>query len=302
MDLCTEEPIKRMPTARNPLQLSVQLAESTLLRSIHSSELLMTSVPPEEGQSIQNIYNIFAGDIPLRTKTIGEWPMRMPELQCLHCGGLCDIGPPVPIARHYEAQLDLYWVFGPFCRPCCAFGYICETDSTSKQLAPTAELMRRYFGFTSLQVAPPRAAHKRFGGPLSDGDFYGSTGYTCIKTLQPPFVTFAHYVVGAHTAASENFGAAVLLPQSAGRLSDLSRPKQRIIPLSEKKQSGKSPMILEFLATLQSSNDIKDNSESIDIKTSQVSKKRQILNAQQELTNGKEAPNFLKQFIKKLKQ
>lgn len=264
----------RAPLARNPM------------RDSRDVELLMTSVPPVDGLAVAHIHGIFVGRMPLRTSSIGHWPATMGHLQCMHCGGQCNAGPPVPVARHYESQLDQYWVYGPFCRPCCAFGYICETDSTSKQLAPTAELLRRFFGLKQVQVAPPRASHWRFGGPLSDVDFYGSSGYTCLTTLQPPFVTFANYVVGHHQAAGQSGHTAhVLLPQSAGRLVGLDRPPERAVPMAEKRSSGKVPLILEFLATLKSSKDVRDQSESIDVK----GKKR---------ARDTEAPNFLRQYVK----
>jgi len=187
----------------------------------------------------------------------------------------------VPAARQYECQADQYWVFGPFCRPCCALGYICENDSTSRQLAPTVELLRRFFGMHEPYVAPPRGAHMRFGGFLGDSDFYGTSGYTALKTLQPPFVTFANYVVGIHGG-----DAIALLPQSAGSLIDLERPKERTAPLAEKKPTGRSPLFLEFLAGLKNTKDLKDESEAIELKNA---KKRK---------STEEAPNFLKQFVK----
>jgi len=282
--------LSRKPLSR--MQITNDLAETVLQRPVQTSELLMTNVPPEEGLFISHIQNIFSGKIPLRTETIATWPDCLNYVQCLHCGGFCTSGPPVPVARHYEAQLDRYWVYGPFCRPCCAFGYICETDSTSKQLAPTAELMRRFFGVSKIIVAPPRAAHQRFGGPLSDYDFYGLSGYNCLRTIQPPFVTFANYVVGVHQSTSNGTrieSSTALLPQSAGRLINLERPTDRSFPIAEKKQTGKPPMILEFLATLKSSKDVQDSSESIDLKDT---KKRRVTNEPRETTN------FLKQFIK----
>jgi len=170
-------------------------------------------------------------------------------------------------------------------------GHICETDSTSKQLSATVELMRRYFGIHEVRIAPPRASHWRFGGPLSDFDFYGSSGYTCTTTLQPPFVTFANYVVGVHQGlqgTEHRTKTHALLPQSAGRLIGLERPSVRHAPVAEKKPSGKAPLFLEFLATLSSANDIKDHNEAIEVKKAKRSR-----------TETTEAPNFLKQYVKK---
>jgi hypothetical protein len=278
----------RPSSARNALGLAQDIAEGVLRKPV-SAELLMTSVPPDEKLSIAHIHGMFAGRIPLRTLRIEHWPRTAPHLQCLHCGGPCDAGPPVPAAKHFESEQ--FWVYGPFCRPCCAFGYVCEIDSTSKQLALTVDLLRRFFGLKKIQVAPPRAAHSRFGGPLLDSDFYGESGYACLSAIQPPFVTFANYVVGVHREASgpDIRGVRALLPQSAGALVGLTRPTERHAPLAEKKPSGRSPLILEFLATLSSVKDVKDASEAIEVRAP----KRKKAEPQAE------QPNFLKQFVKK---
>ena len=273
----------RMPLTRMHLS-----GPDEIMKSINT-ELLMTSVPPVDNISVSHISGVFSGQLPLRTTTITSWPKTMPELQCLHCGGQCDDGPPIPAARLYEIQVDQYWVYGPFCRPCCAVGHICENDVASRQLAPTVELLRRFFGVRDTVVAPPRCAHKRFGGPLNDADFYGLSGFSVKHVLQPPFVTFANYVVGVHSGGSgAGLGATALLPQSAGRLVGLERPQIRAVPIALKKPSGSPPLYLEFLASVTTTAP-QDNAESIDVKSA---KKRGRPDQQ-------EAPNFLKQYVKK---
>lgn len=285
----------RMPLARNPMRLAEGLAEAVLDRPVSKPELLMTSVPPLDSITVSHIHGLFSGRVPLRTTAISAWPTSAAHLQCLHCGGACNHGAPVPAARKYDQGLDAYWILGPFCRPCCSLGYICETDPTSKQLAPTIELLRRFFGYTKLHVAPPRAAHVRFGGPLQDADFYGHSGYTTLTVVQPPFVTFANYVLGVHQsghsgAAMSN--ATALLPQSAGKLAGLERPTVRATPLAERRPTGKAPLILEFLAKLSTLAEVKDADESIQVKA--PAKKRQRSEAAPT-----EQANFLKQYVKK---
>jgi hypothetical protein len=137
-------------------------------------------------------------------------------------------------------------------------------------------------------IAPPRASHWRFGGPLGDTDFYGDSGYISMGTLQPPFVTFANYVVGVHqTASSTSVPISALLPQSAGRLVNLSRPAHRAEPLAEKKQTGRCPMILEFLAKQTV---VVDRSEQIHVGEN-VSKKRK--------SEPVETKGFLRQYVVK---
>jgi len=296
---CTME--VRKPTARHEIHLTEELAASVLDKckiNQATTELLMTNVPPDDSLILKNIYGLFNGLTPLRTRQIKAWPSQMSHLTCLHCGGLCNVGSPLPAARQYDAQNDQYWLYGPFCRPCCSFGYICEIDSTSKQLAPTAELLRKFFGVQTIFVAPPRAAHQRFGGPLSDSEFYGTSGFTCLTTLQPPFVTYANYVVGVHheKANTKEISVATLLPQSAGRLVGLTRPEERVTPLAEKKPSGKPPMLLEFLATLTSIKEIKDSTEEVIVKPT---KKRSRLDDSGASGAPTETTNFLKQYVKK---
>lgn len=299
----------RQALARGPEHICSIKAQSVMKNVSHVgvSEILMTSVPSTERQSIVHINGLFgalfSGKVPLRKALITEWPRNAEHLQCLHCGGQCTAGPPMPAARFYESQIDQYWLYGPFCRPCCSLGYICESDSTSKQLAPTVELLRKYFGSTNMHVAPPRSAHKRFGGPLGDSDFYGTSGYLSVTTLQPPFVTFANYVVAVHQAngtknpevdevMKADCKAETLLPQSAGKLLNLERPERRTEPLATRALTGREPMILEFLANLDSITEITDASQQIEIK--QVPKKRKAADSAPN-----EAPNFLKQYVKK---
>jgi hypothetical protein len=277
----------RAPLARNPMRLPSLLASDTLIKP--STELLMTSVPPSDDLIVKHIAGLFSGRVPLRTSSIASWPTNAAHLQCLHCGTSCQ-GQPVPAARKYDTLNDSYWVYGPFCRPCCSLGYICENDSTSKQLAPTVELLRRFFGMKEMHVAPPRQTHRNFGGPLSDAEFYGQAGFSSITNVQPPFVTFANYVIAVHQGLSSESKTHItaLLPQSAGRLVGLERPAVRSVPLAEKKPSGRAPLILEFLASLTSISEVRDSGEAVEVKET---KKRAR-------TTETSTTNFLKQYVK----
>lgn len=291
----------RAPVSRQP-DLSEERSRMALYQAgaaaVGTREILMSSVPSSEKLSVYHINGLFSGQIPLRKSMIKEWPHSCAQLQCLHCGGCCTHGPPVPATRFYDSQVDQYWLYGPFCRPCCSLGYICEYDNTSKQLAPTIELLRRYFGISDIKVAPPRASHQRFGGPLNDADFYGTSGFVSLNTLQPPFVTFANYVVGVHQSGQGQNQSQTqtemdiqdLLPQSAGKLVHLDRPEFRKDPIAKRLETGKGPLILDFLANLKNLEEINDASEQITEK--HVPKKRKL----PEVT---EAPNFLRQYVKK---
>lgn len=148
----------------------------------------MTSVPPLEEVNVFNIGGVFQGSVPLRTRAFETWPKSL-HVACLHCGSECS-GCPIPAVRFFETQLNLFWVFGPFCSPPCAFGYITENESSagSKQMALTVHVLRTYFGVTDISIAPPRGSHQRYGGPLSDVHFKGLANVGVIDVLSPPFV------------------------------------------------------------------------------------------------------------------
>lgn len=215
------------------------------------TELLMTSVPPpDKSLSIQHI-STFDCALPLKTRGI-EWPKATTAL-CLHCAGPCNRGIPVPAAKYYDAQQQQYWVLGPFCCSSCSFGYICENGSSSKQMAATHSILRDFFKMSEIHIAPPRAAHKRFGGPMDDMEFYATkTTSTITDVLEPPFVTFAHYVVAKHQLDDKNpiENTYDLLPQSAGKLNNLTRPTDRKLPLAQKMPTGQAPLLLEYLAMI----------------------------------------------------
>ena len=238
----------------NPLT-SARILAADQQNETKYTELLMTSVPPpDKSLSITHISQ-FNCALPLKTRGI-EWPKTTNSL-CLHCAGPCTRGPPVPAVKYYDSQQQQYWVLGPFCCASCSFGYICENGSSSKQMAATHTILRDFFNIPDVHIAPPRASHQRFGGPMDDTGFYKYTESTTItEVLEPPFVTFAHYVVAKHQSsdASEDSKKVSdtydLLPQSAGKLTSLVRPAERKLPLAQKMPTGQSPLLLEYLAAI----------------------------------------------------
>jgi hypothetical protein len=120
----------------------------------------------------------------------------------------------------------------------------------------TQTALRKYFNVSGLlSAAPPRASLEKFGGTLGLDEFYGNSG-TNFKILHtPPFVTFAMYAEMTKTETAET---------SVDRISvkNLTRPLQRSDSIAVQDQTGKPPLILEFLASKGAEN-----------KTSQVSAK-----------------------------
>lgn len=68
--------------------------------------------------------------------------------------------------------------------------------------------------------------------------------------LEPPFVSFAHYVIANRGTLKESFESRDLqaFPQSSGKFIDLVRPEKREFNLLERKPTMRAPQILNFLA------------------------------------------------------
>jgi len=206
----------------------------------------MTSIPPPN-DSI-HVKHCMEGPLPLSTKSL-SWPAQTLSL-CLHCAGDCCRGPPLPATKYFDPQKQHYWIFGPFCSPECVFGYLCEQKCTSKQIALSHTVLRDFFGISKVVIGPPRTAHARFGGTVSDSEFHGAFHDTK-DLLEPPFVTFASYVMAVHEAEGRSFDVHACLPQSAGKLSGLKRPETRATPLAKKEETGCPVLLLNYLATLK---------------------------------------------------
>lgn len=213
----------------------------------------MTSVPPLDKVSISNIGGVFQGHVPLRTRAFEAWPKEVP-FDCLHCGSSCKDATPIPAVKFFEPQLNVFWVYGPFCRSSCAFGFIAEHEasSASKQLALTAHVLRNQFGVHVIHMAPPRSAHKRQGGPLDDLEFHQFSERGVREVLVPPFVSFAQQVVANQKSGVDITKSADtnILPQSAGRFIDLTRPAERDFNLLERKPTQRAPMLLNWIAEM----------------------------------------------------
>ena len=157
----------------------------------------------------------------------------------------------MPAVRFFEPQLNVFWVYGPFCSAPCSFGYIAEHEasSSSKQLSLTSFVMRTYFKVHDIQIAPPRAAHQRYGGPLNDLQFRGIPERGVLDVVYPPFVSYSHYVLAVQDPARSSDPKTILTSSTAaGKLIDLSRPKVRDFGRLEKKTTLRAPMLLNFLA------------------------------------------------------
>jgi hypothetical protein len=160
-----------------------------------------------------------------------DWPASTTAL-CLHCAE--KISKPLPAVKYHDILEDKYWVYGYFCRPCCSLAYVQEQANTevARCLSWTQAVLRKYFGVQTMRAAPPRCALQKFGGTMSLSEFYGEGESEFVALHTPPFVTFAMYAEVAKK------------PISSG----VRRPTTRTEPLAVNEITGKTPLILEFLA------------------------------------------------------
>lgn len=231
--------VSRLPESR-ALALKATVNENELIfQSSKKCEVFSSSVH-KRGTNNRLISVSINDNIPLRTKLI-DWKEKTDAL-CLHCSESCP-GIPFPAVKYHDSKEDKYWIYGFFCRPCCALGYIQEhpTTESGRCLLWTQTIFRKYFNISEeLFSAPPRHCLQKYGGNMTLEDFYGKCGYKFKQMNSPPFVTFAMYAELTKTDLS--------FDDTFSNVKNLRRPKERTVPIAVHEETGKPPLILEFLA------------------------------------------------------
>jgi len=229
----------RLPESRAlALKSAEEEAERIFQKPTTKIEIFSTTSKLKKNNN--SLISINLGEnVPLKTKALDNWPESTKAL-CLHCSEHI-LKTPLPAVKYHDAKDDKYWVYGYFCRPCCSLAYVQEhpgTD-TGRCMMWTQTVLRKYFGVTGIMnIAPPRASLEKFGGKLTLNEFYGKPleTFKCMHT--PPFVTFAMYAeITKITNESSN-----------NTVVNLTRPLQRTEPIAESEETGKVPLILEYLA------------------------------------------------------
>ena len=197
----------------------------------------------------KRLISIHLGDkIPLKTEKILNWPSKT-DFLCLHCAEPIK-NAPLPAVKYHDTHDDRYWVYGYFCRPCCSLAHVSEqkTSDQSRCVIWTQLVLRKYFNclINESKPAPPRSALKKFGGSMDLEDFYGSTNNSYFKSsIEPPFVTFAMYTeMIQKTNEDDNLVET--------KVYGLKRPPLNVLlsrQPAKSEQTGKIPLILEFLAS-----------------------------------------------------
>lgn len=186
--------IPRMPESRRVVSRNPELVFQKVNEILVQSSNLYRD---PSSKLIQLNSSLSPLNVPLKTRQIEQWPTRT-EACCLHCSEPCP-ATPLPAVHFFDPVSSAYWLSGFFCRPCCSLAYIqndsqFNSDRTRCNMW-TREVLMKFFKMNSTTAAPPRAALKKFGGPLTLAEFYGEDTY-CTRFVEvhaAPFVSFAMY-------------------------------------------------------------------------------------------------------------
>jgi hypothetical protein len=232
--------MSRLPSSRQQKSTSA-LYQGARPYIDHSSEGLRTqaSIDVVYPSSVRNERAIFAAGQQAHTqpRSLNSWPPGPIKGDCLHCGDSleCQI---YPVAK-YKADTK-FWIFGQFCTPSCALGYVREMGMGCQVETWTRSMLSQIFGITQFKVCPPRFCLKKYGGGM-EKILWEDLNFASI--VEPPLSTFAMFAESIAREKSADFKAV-----NSVRLSNLQRPEQRDIPLAVPTCNGREPILLKLLA------------------------------------------------------
>ena len=251
-----EGAVPRMPDSRSgrvptKAQDIARFVSETWKRPVNKVQIVFASTKPAG-----TLYKCKAGESATlkaglsSAPTLDSWPETIKAL-CLHCSGKIP-STPLPAVKYKDNRTGKYFVTGYFCRPCCSLGFLMEKPNaeTPRQVAWTREVLHTYFGVQEpMHAAGPRAWLADYGGPLSKEQYYGEdakrTRY--VASHAAPLVSFAMVM-----ECMQQDGAAVdpslSFADHLGKTRDLKRPKERSFPYAQQEQSGRAPLLLQYLA------------------------------------------------------
>ena len=242
----------RLPSSRTRVGPAIQGARQEHARSFvpkaAEGKALEIVFPAARKATASFVGHTAHGPLPMRSKPLDDWPQSC-DGDCLHCGQSIE-GRPLPASNYKEA--GKYWVFGQFCRPCCALGYVLEhwgEAGAARCIVWTREMLANVFGVPRGRApAPPRFMLAKYGGPLSFAEFYGDDGeHTEFVAMRaPPLASFAMYMECVRGTAQ---APAVTEMPTIESLRNLKRPTVREEPLAPRLPTGRAPLLLELLAT-----------------------------------------------------
>lgn len=144
-------------------------------------------------------------------------------IACWHCCHRFE-GPPVPVARSYDAKEQKFVVFGNFCTLSCAKAWMVDSPSfdSAQRINIFAKMARDVYGEVEVLRAPPRVSLDLFGGPYSIDEFRARSGVVTLLTA--PFIT--SYMVVEERKQVAN--AASYEVDARGSVRGLRRPAQPV--------------------------------------------------------------------------
>ena len=249
--------MSRLPTSRQQ-KSTAALLEGARPYLDHSIEGLRTKTALEVvyPSSSKHERAVFSVNEPLtQSKQVNAWPPPI-KGDCLHCGDKLNT-VVFPIAK-FKAE-SKFWVFGQFCSPCCALGYVREINLGCQVETWTRAMLQSVFNISVFNVCPPRFCLQRYGGSM-EKEVWKSINFAVI--VEPPMATFAMFAEAANRKGTS---------QSVN-LQHLSRPTTRDTPLAVPTPNGREPLLLRLIseAAPQHVEEEKPKRAKKSIKTSQM--------------------------------
>lgn len=115
------------------------------------------------------------------------WPSST-RINCLWC---CEEFDNEPYGIPMSKQGDTFQMFGNFCSPQCAAAYIFDQNDNTNELWERYSLLNFLYGSATdkINVALPRLALKKFGGPFTIDEWKKKSKCKCYKVIMPPMIS-----------------------------------------------------------------------------------------------------------------
>ena len=116
-----------------------------------------------------------------------SWPSST-RINCLWC---CEEFDHEPYGIPMKKEGDTFYMFGNFCSPQCAAAYIFDENDNTNELWERYSLLNLLYGTGNekINVALPRLALKKFGGPFTIDEWRKKSKCKTYKLVMPPMVS-----------------------------------------------------------------------------------------------------------------
>jgi hypothetical protein len=228
--------VSRIPLSRQhkSTQALIQSARPFIDHSIEGlrTKTILEVVYPSNVKSERAIFSV--SETPLASCKAVDWDTNR-QGDCLHCGDC--LNQAVPIAK-YKVDAK-FWIFGQFCSPGCALGYIREASLGCQVESWTRAMFMTVFGFQEeFKVCPPRFTLKKYGGSMTK-ESWKPLDFSI--SVEPPLCTFAMF-----SEACIRKQSAEVVSQNV-HLKNITRPSERATEIVEPTSNGREPFLLKLL-------------------------------------------------------